>query len=243
MVVYGLNLYILGLFVCLSFLWGSFVFYKKSIENHLEENQVLDIVVLSAFWGLIVGRLGYVLSHYSIFVKHWSRSLMISAYPGMDRWFVLFGFILALLYLVKKKREKYFDYLDVFSLGYFSGVSWLWVLFTLVGFDWRYLLLGFLNFLSFIGLWQMEKKYRFFEWYKGVKTSARTGFVFGASVALVGLLFWLEEFLMFGFKLDWPFVWSVFCLILGLVIVYIRSGRLLKDDIAIIKKWKKIKTK
>lgn len=239
----GINLYLTGLIVSVSFLWGAFVFYKKSLENHLDEGLVLDIIVLMGFWGFIFGRIGFVLLNLGIFVKHWGRVFMLTSYPGLDRWFVILGFILALLLLVKKRRHKYFDFLDSFALGYLASLSIYWPLSLIMNFNYQGLALSLWFFVTFVLLWGVESKYRFFEWYRGARTSARTGFVFGVSTILVGLSYLLEHFL-YNFSFDlWVMILSLALFVIGLVMVYIRSGRLLEEDLPIFKKWKKTKTK
>lgn len=240
----GLNLYLGGLIVSLSFLWGGFVFYKKSLENHLDEGLVLDVVVLMAFWGFIFGRVGFVLLNLGLFVKHWGRALMLTSYPGIDRWFAVLGCVLALLLLVKKRRSKYFDFLDSFSLGYLASLSVYWPLVLVLGFNYSALVLGIWFFVIFVLMWSLEFKYRFFDWYKGTRTSARTGFIFGVSTSLVGLSYLFEGLLYSGLSLDLSRVLlSSVLFVIGLVMVYIRSGRLLEEDLPIFKKWKKTKTK
>ncbi|OGD83549.1 hypothetical protein A2572_00375 [Candidatus Collierbacteria bacterium RIFOXYD1_FULL_40_9] len=238
----GLNIYTLGLFVALSFLWGSFVFLKKSAETHFEETAVLDMIVMAAFWGFLFARVGFVLFSSAQFVKHWGRVFMFTEYPGMNRWFALLGFLVAVFYSVRKKRGKIFDYLDVFTLGYFFGVSLMWVLLSLVNFSWQKVLLGFLGLVISTILWRVEKTYRFLDWYKGSKTYARTGFVFGVGTMMTGVLYIIE--LAITFEKNWQgYGLGTLLLVIGLALLYIRSGRMLEEDFVIIKKWKKVKIK
>lgn len=238
----GVNIYTLGLFTSLSFLWGSFVFYKKSSEAHIDESSVLDAIVLISFWGLLVARFGFVLLNLPIFVNHWGRIFMLSEYPGMNRWFALVGFLGAVLYSVRRKKGKQFDYLDTFSLGYMQGVALIWIFLSLVRFEWQKVLLGVLYLIGAIWLWRMEKTYRFLDWYKGNKTYARTGFVFCLSVAIVGALY-LIELIAYSVYFWYLYLLGFAMLVFGLALLYIRSGRIVEDDFKIIKKWKKIKTK
>jgi hypothetical protein len=238
----GVNIYTLGLFAAFSFLWGSFVFYKKSSETHIDESSVLDAIVMVAFWGLLVSRLGFVLLNLPVFMKHWGRVFMLSEYPGMNRWFALIGFLLAVLFSVRKKKGKHFDYLDMFALGYLQGVSLMWAFLSLVGFEWQKILIGSLYLAGAIWLWRMEKTYRFLDWYKGNKTYARTGFVFSVSVAMVGALY-LIELLTYSVNFWYLYLFGFATVIFGLALLYIRSGRMIEEDFKIIKKWKKIKQK
>lgn len=238
----GVNIYTLGLFVSLSFLWGSFVFFKKSSETHFDESSVLDIVVMAAFWGFLFARVGFVLFNLSLFAKHWGRVFMFTEYPGMDRWFAIFGFLAAVIYSVKKKKGKLFDYLDMYALGYFAGVSLLWVFLSLMSFQWQSVLLGVLSLGATFFLWRAEQTYRFLDWYKGTKTYARTGFVFSSGLIIVGVLY-LIEMISYNQRDFRYYLFGSLLFVIGLVLLYIRSGRMLEEDFVIIKKWKKIKTK
>lgn len=238
----GINIYTLGLFVAISFLWGSFVFYKKSSETHFDESSVLDMVVIAAFWGFLMARLGYVMLNLPVFLKHWGRVFMISEYPGMDRWFASLGFLIAVLYSVRKKKGKSFDYLDIYTLGYFSGLSLFWIQLSLIAFEWQKVLIGFLSLLAAFWLWKAEKIYRFIDWYKGSKTYARTGFVFGFGLVIVGALY-MVELLIYSSRNLFGYGFGAVLLVIGLALLYIRSGRMLEEDFTIIKKWKKVKTK
>lgn len=238
----GISIYTLGLFASLSFLWGSFVFYKKSSETHIDESSVLDVIVLVAFWGLLVARIGFVILNLPVFINHWGRVFMLSDYPGTNRWFALLGFLSAVLYSVRRKKGKQFDYLDLFSLGYMQGMALIWVFLSLMRFEWQKVLVGILYLLGAIWLWRLEKTYRFLDWYKGNKTYAKTGFVFSISIAMVGALYLIELF-AYSVHSWYLYLLGLTMIILGLAMLYIRSGRMIDEDFKIIKKWKKIKTK
>jgi hypothetical protein len=95
---------------------------------------------------------------------------------------------------------------------------------------WQFLVLAFLYLAGFIYFWSIEEKYRTFGWYRNNKTSARSGLITGLSIAIWGVLFLAERLLIKDFV--WPVaVWSGVMFVGGLVIVYIRSGRTVAEDI------------
>jgi prolipoprotein diacylglyceryltransferase len=114
----GVSLYATGLLVTFSYLWGSFVFYKKAVESHCEDEAVLDMIVLGAFWGFLVSRLVFVAVHLSVFWAHWSRVLLLVDYPGLDGWGFLIGLSLGVMWIVKKNKYKYIDIFDYVSKGF-----------------------------------------------------------------------------------------------------------------------------
>lgn len=234
----GFSIYTLGLVAVFSFLWGSFVFYKKALESHVEENLILDIVVLCSFWSVILGRILYSLLNVGIFYKHWTRIFFLSGYPGVDRWGVVLGLLVGCLLVVRRKKIKYLDLLDNAVLGYFLGVSFFWVGINFVTFYWQSLLIAFFHYLSFLLFWKLEKTYRLISWYRNGKTFAKSGFVSGFGLVLVGFLFILEQLLFKNLVLI-ESLWVLVLVLGGLALVYIRSGRILVEDIKLLNIWNK----
>jgi hypothetical protein len=231
-------IYKLGLVVFFVYLWGGFVFYKKAIESHIEDIIALDIIVLSAFWSFILGRISFVLTHLSSFAGHWSRIFLLVNYPGIERWGALVGIILAVLYVVKKKKGKYFDYLDLVALGVLSGSAFFWVGLNFINFYWQNFVIAGINFFGFVLFWQLEKSYRHISWYRGSKTFAKSGFVSGFSLIFMVMSFVLECILFRSFNI-FNVILMLVLFIGGMVLVYIRSGRLLVDDFKSINIWNK----
>ncbi len=224
-----------GLIVVFSILWGSFVFYKKASESHFEDKTILDSVVLSAFWAFIVGRVLYALLHFGTFAKHWSRLLLLTNYPGLDRWGVIAGIALGLWLCIRKIKVKFLDWFDLVSLGITAGSAILMGGIAAMTAMWQYAVLAVLYLGFFVYFWRTEKTYRVLDWYRNNKTSARSGYITGLSITVWGLLYLAET------MLTKTFVWSsgVLASVLfvgGLVLVYIRSGRTLVEDIKTILK-------
>ena len=234
----NLPIYTLGLVAVFCFLWGAFVFYKKAIEAHLEGSTILDMVVLSAFWAIILGRISFVLTNITIFFGHWTRAFLLINFPGVERWGVLLGLFLGIFLIVKKKKGKYLDHLDLAVLGYLSGVSFFWIGINFINFYWQNLVLAIFNLLMFIVFWKAERTYRLISWYRGTKSFAKSGFVTGFGIMTTAMSFLIEKILYRNMSI-WSLVWSLGLLVAGLVLVYIRSGRLLADDIKALKIWNK----
>jgi prolipoprotein diacylglyceryltransferase len=105
-----------GILAVLSFLWGAFVFHKKASESHFDDHMILDSVVLSAFWSFIVGRVVYCLSNPSIFWNHWTRLLLLTNYPGINRFGAFVGIAVGLWLCIRKTKEKFLDWFDLMLL-------------------------------------------------------------------------------------------------------------------------------
>lgn len=217
-------IYSFGLLAVFSFLWGSFVFYKKGIESHFEDKVIFDSVVLSAFWGFIVGRLAFAILNYQVFFGHWSRLFLLTNYPGLDRFGVIIGIALGLWLCLRKNKEKFLDWFDLVVLGVSAGMSVFFAGLAVIAFRWQFIVLAFLYFVFFILFWNIEGKYRTFGWYRKKKTSARSGFITGLSIASWGALFLVEKLLLTSFV--WQIgLWACVLIVGGLFLVYIRSGK------------------
>jgi len=118
-------------------------------------------------------------------------------------------------------------------LGLSSGIAVFSAGLAILTLMWQFTVVAALYLLVFIYFWNIEGKYRTFEWYRNNKTSAKSGFITGFSLSWWGLLFLVENILMAS--LTWQIaLWSGALFVGGLVLVYIRSGRTVADDIKII---------
>ncbi len=231
----SISIYGFGLLVAFAFLWGSFVFYKKAVESHLEEFHILDGVVMSAFWAFIVGRFFFVILNLDTFWNHFSRIFLFSNFPGIDRWGVMVGIYLGAYWTIRRVRAKVLDWFDLISLGISSGISIFYAGVSVFNFSWQYFLISIIYLLVFLALWGAEDKYRTFNWYKSNKTSARSGLIAGFSLSFWGIVSILEKWLIAGINTG-EIIWGGILFVGGIVLVYIRSGRTVTEDIKIILK-------
>ena len=228
-----LSIYGFGLLTVFSFLWGSFVYYKKAVEAHFEDFHILDSIVMSAFWAFIVGRLAYVALNMSTFWNHFPRVMLLTNYPGLDRWGAIMGISLGLFFLVRRVKGRFLDWFDFTSLGILSGgaifLSGLFLLTT----SWVYLILALIQLLLFLLFWNVEDKYRTYGWYRGKRTSSRSGLISGFTISFLGVAYILERLILR--QISWgSMAWGGLLLVGGLVLVYIRSGRTVAEDIKYI---------
>ena len=112
-------------------------------------------------------------------------------YPGMDQYGVVIGIALGTWLCVRKNKGKFFDWFDFIALGVSSGTSVFLAGLSILAFVWQYIVLAFMYLFVFIYFWNIEGKYRTFEWYRNKKTSAKSGFITGFSLTMWGILFLL----------------------------------------------------
>lgn len=227
--------YSFSLVVVISFLWGAFVFYKKAIESHFDDISVLDAVVYIAFWGFILGRLAFALLNWNEFSGRLSRIFFLKDFPGLSQWGMLAGLLVGLWFLAKRIKAKYIDWLDLVALGFSATLPVFFAGLCLIQFNWIYLGTAIVLSLLFGYFWKAEDEYRTYSWYRNKRTQAKTGYISGAVLSLYGLLN-LIFFVIFKGKLI-DVLLSVFLIVAGIVLVYIRSGRTLKEDIKNISKY------
>lgn len=235
----NIPVYGFGLLAVVAYLWGSFVFFKKANESHFENRAILDSVVLSAFWGFIVGRIVFAILNMGMFGDHLSRLFLLTNYPGLDRFGVILGIALGLWLCLRKIKVKFMDWFDLTALGISAGTAIFLAGLAILAFMWQYIVLALVYLIVFIYFWNVEERYRTFAWYRNNKTSARSGFVAGFSISLWGLLFLVEKILTGNYS--WTVgLWSGILFVGGLVLVYIRSGRTITEDLKnILKNGKK----
>ena len=229
----NIPIYGYGLLAVFAFLWGSFVFYKKAMESHFEDKAVLDCVVLCGFWAFIAGRLGFALLNWGTFVKHWSRLFLLTNYPGLDRWGVIMGVAFGLWLCVRKTKAKFMDWFDLVCVGISSGTAIFMAGLAAMTGVWQYVVLAVLFLAVFIYFWRAEQTYRVLDWYRNKKTSARSGYIAGLSIASWGLLY-LAETLLLNICSWVCIIWVIVLFVGGVVLVYIRSGRTVAEDIKTI---------
>ena len=239
-----MTVYILSLFVVLAYFWYCFVIYKKGLEFRYTAETLYDLALLSGVLGWLFARLGFVIEHFSVFKINFLRLVLLSEYPGYNYLGLVIGLVLAVTILARREEIKSYEGLDLLGLGLpgamaferlgrvFSGeVRLVWQLPV-------ELLQALVWLLVFVWLWRLEKEYRTFSWYRFRRTQARPGFIFGSFLFLSGLVTILSN--------SWPFfklpalAFGFFELILGTIIIYLRSGRSLIHDVKllpIIGKW------
>lgn len=231
----SLRVYTMSLFLVIAFFWSGMVVAKKSGEYHLGETEVFDSITLAL---ILVGVLSKVMG--------W---LSISNYGFLA---LFFAVVVSSWFLSKRSNEKFWDAMDIMALGVPMVYVW-WNLglfwagsfagLPLVG-DWGVvgeqlrvwpveLIRSFLSLLAFVWLWKLEGEYRCFSWYRGKRSSANSGFIFGAMLVFWGLI---EVFGgIISVKVgEWFYYERALLVIAGIAILYLRSERSLDGDLKMV---------
>lgn len=235
------SVYTLSFFVVLAFLWFGFVIYKKGSEYHYRDESLFDLTILAGVLAWVLARLGFVVTHWGVFSENWLRVILLSTYPGYSFFGLLVGVILADLLLSHQGELKTYEGLDLLALG-LAAAGPIWQLGLVfsghISFVWRLpkeLLLALVFLLFFVWLLRLEREYRTFLWYRYRRTQAKSGFIFGAYLFLLGLVTVAASLVPKFISAD--LISGGLYMLSGGIFIYWRSGRVLSHDVkSLIKK-------
>ena len=241
---------LLPVFVVIGFFLSAFLFWRKGREEHYDEGMIFDAFLLSALVGFVSSRAAFIALHFSqfgVFILRWLDSIH---YPGFN---ITAGLVAATFYLYRRAQSNRWDTFEVldfwvmsvsfglslFHLGtFFAGIgygyqtNWYWgVVFPnlLEPHHPVQLYFAFLYFCLSFFLSKVEYSYRTFEWYRYGKKTAQTGFltafflIFSACFSLAMSFFHLPVLVWDNLSFDR--LLAGFFLVVGLGLLYVRSGR------------------
>jgi phosphatidylglycerol:prolipoprotein diacylglycerol transferase len=248
-----LTSYSFGFFSVLALFLGSFVFWKKGKEEHYDEHELIDLIVISILWGLIGSRVVYISLNFSDFGLNLLYWLSFWSRPGMH-WTGLFG--VGLLFFIKYCRNRKWNTYKVLdlsvigislaqaivNLGVFLSASPIGITTKLpIGiifpgsFEKRHpigLYACILWLVVFFCLYWLEGKYRRFIWYQKYKGDSLPGFLFFVYMISSGIiggflsLFSVTSLIYSGINVD--FTIRFILILIGCTAIFLRSGLLAK---------------
>ncbi len=231
----------------------AFVFWRKTKDEHYQEEEAFDAFLLAGVVGLLIGRVAYVLLQLPRWGLDIAKWFDVISYPGS----ILIATVVGAAWYLRRQaiKQKWdpFELLDFWVTAVAAGLSVVWLgLF----FDGSYigdptrmpwgitfpglfekhhpvqLYLAAYFWLVFWYLSQVEYKYRTYAWYQGNRNTAQTGFItamFAILVSLGGLVFSLvapSYLVVFGVPLDE--LLAVVGMLFGAGLLFVRSGRSLR---------------
>lgn len=240
---------VFSIFSITAVLMGSFAFWRQARIEHYDEYQIMDTILWTLFYGLLLGRSFYALLHFDEFGLNPFYWLAILTKPGFHWAGLVLGSIIALIYMAKKHKWNEFVTLDLASMGagvshcllnmglFFSGASLgrstdlplAWLTFDSSQARHPVALYAAVIWLllSFLLIW-LETKYRRFIWYQRYKGDSLPGFVFFVYLSLVGfvglILTPLSQPTNFVAGLNIDLMLRISLLLFGLISLLARSG-------------------
>lgn len=238
-----------GVLSILAFVLGSFVFWKKGREEHFDEYELVDLVLILVIWGLVGARAAYIITHFHEFGLNILYWLSLWSKPGLYWIGMLAASGLFLYRFCRTHKWDFFRITDLIvigaslsqallNLGIFLSANALGTTTNLpIGilfpgsFEKRHpigLYAFLLWMICFTLLWWFEKKYRRFVWYQKHKGDALPGFLTFVYLIMFGLIGTLitplseSNFVYLGINID--LIVSISFIFIGSAGLIIRSG-------------------
>lgn len=104
-----------GLFLLLAFLAGIAVARRRGRAVGIEPSQMLDIALYMIIGGIIVGRLGFVLANFGMFLARPGTILTIWRDSGLTFYGAVVGGVLIAWYYARVRGIRLVRFLDVFA--------------------------------------------------------------------------------------------------------------------------------
>ncbi len=240
------------LWFIVSCLLTGFILWRKLRRERVDnEDKIFDIIVFAAGASFIFGRLAFVLFHLQTFGTDITRWVSFWQFPGIIG---VVELLIGILLFWKLLRDEWKDAIEqvdyvtialsffLFLIGIGDVISQVTQIaqnaFVQSGavmplLDIKTFIVSVLYVISYgvlyLFLSAVEKNYRTFLWYRARRRSAQTGFVVACFLIGYGLFgFILSWFIpmsmeVFGFGLD-PVI-KLLVMLLGFVVLYVRSGR------------------
>lgn len=239
----------------LALFFTAFIFWRKGKEEHYETVELFDVFLISGLFGVVIGRLTFVLFNWQLFTNNWWQIFNIVQFPGNVPLIALAGAGLYLYFLAKKRKWDPFEVLDFWVTAISLGMVFVYLGFFLAGsyagqlttVPWGVVMPGtfekshpvqlyfFLFYLVLFNyLLRVEYRYRTFEWYRRGKKTAQSGFLLSVFLILTGLFYLimtlvsLPGMVVAGRVLD-PWIY-ILVVVVGVVLLINRSGISFKSN-------------
>lgn len=216
-----MSITLFGLFAVFGFIISGFFLWKRAIDEHVTEAEVFDMYITASIWALVAARVGSIMLRFDRFGWNPLRWLALFSLPGLDgRFALVIGMLMIILGALKRRWNPWL------TLDMYVPSVLLWQSALVVLYWWQ---LAAFWFAWFLLLWWIEHEYRLWEWYRGRRGFAHPGLV--SSVWLIGIGVGLLLIALLTSASVVFFASGGLCITIGLIFVYVRSGRVLKADV------------
>jgi len=118
-----IKIYTFGVFLVLSFFWGSFLLWKLIRLTAFKEEEAFDGLFVALGSALFFSRLFYVLLNFSEFGFSLLKFILINGYPGLSLYGAFFGGFLGLFIFCTLKKLKFWVLVDYFIPSLFLALA------------------------------------------------------------------------------------------------------------------------
>jgi len=219
---------IFPLAVFLAFALASFLFWRAGRYELFESDFIFDIVAVSSFGALVIGRIFDFLVHPEIY--HWSlkRLAFFNVWGGLDFWGALLGALISIMLYARYTKTNFWQILDLAAAPFAFAMTLVFLGFTLgdifikkqVGYFNLYFFIGYLVIFWILKRLAVKKRYPGF-----------FACLFAISVSILNLLAFLTRQRI---KLEIYTLYQMLAaagfLVFGFFSWYILGGRSLRRD-------------
>jgi len=238
------------LFSLLAIFYAAFIFWRKGKEEHYNQLEIFDAFISSGIGGFVIGRLFFVIFHWSNFSQNFWQVFNLIKSPGNEPLLVLLVTAILLYRRAVKKKWDAFEILDFWVTSISLGMVFLYFGFFLDGsyggsftnLPWGLVMPGtyekshpvqlyfmFYYLLIYIYLIKVEYKYRTFDWYRHGRNTAQSGFLFSTFAIFTAVFYllispWRLDTMILGEMIvdQWFYLAMLFT---GVILLLKRSGR------------------
>ncbi len=107
-----IKIYTFGIFLVLAFFWSTYYLWKNIQLTSFKEDEVFDGLFISMFGAALVGRIVYVMLHFSEFGLSILKFILVNGYPGFSMWGALLGFFVFLYFFCTSRKLKFEEMID-----------------------------------------------------------------------------------------------------------------------------------
>lgn len=244
-----LTVYTFNIFLIIGAVIAAFLFWKRAHTEHFEDDEVFDVMIISSVMALIISRIIYIVTHLTTVFMNFEQWIAALTKPGFDELTALLAGIWYVWFLSKRKKWDAYELADFSAVAVCFLLVFIWIgrffAGTFLGdvttlpigvtfpnvFDSRHpsqLYFAASFFIVYIILVIIEKKYRFFQWYRAGRHTANSGFVLAVFLFFYGLIHLafalvdLQQIVVAGIRLDLFFY--ILIMMYGIGLLFWRSG-------------------
>ncbi len=118
-----LHLYSISVFLVLSWLSFSFLFWRSLRSNGVDEEKIFDITFWATIWAALLARTAYVILHWDIFTDSWLKIAAIWVAPGFSLYGAFIGALITFIALSKVKKIRLGYLLDAVSSSFPTSIA------------------------------------------------------------------------------------------------------------------------
>lgn len=111
-----------GVFLALGFIFGVFLIWRLARAWDLDEENILDLTLLTFVGGLIGARIYFGITHPVEFTQNPFKIIFFIKYPGFSFWGGFLGGWLTLYFYARHKKVDFWKIADIAAVGFLGAL-------------------------------------------------------------------------------------------------------------------------